>query len=91
MRMQQPNPLLSSPAYGVPEGVVADEHAGVARSVLPLLILVIGLVVATVWFVALPAFDNPPAERSCEVVVLESGAPACVSEKTLQHRHAARR
>ena len=93
MRTQQPNPLLARPAYGVPEGVVANEHASVASSVLPLplLILVIGLAVATVWFIALPAFDKPPAERSCEVVVLKSGAPACVPEKSLRHRHAARR
>jgi hypothetical protein len=48
--------------------------------VLPLLILVVGLAVATVWFVALPALDKPPAKASCEVVVLKSGSPACVPE-----------
>jgi len=47
--------------------------------VLPLLILVIGLAAATVWFVALPALDKPPrAERSCEVFVLKSGSTRCV-------------
>lgn len=78
MGTRQSNRLLASPAYGAPEVAVAHEDSGVASGVLPLLILVIGLAVATVWYVALPAFDNPRAERSCEVVVLTSGAPACV-------------
>jgi hypothetical protein len=34
-----------------------------------------------VWYVALPVFDKPvAAKRSCEVVILESGSPACVRE-----------
>jgi hypothetical protein len=51
--------------------------------VLPLLILVLGLAVAAVWFVALPAFDHQHrTERSCEVVVLRSGSSACVRDPT---------
>jgi hypothetical protein len=52
----------------------------VASSLLPLLILVVGLAAATVWFVALPALDKPPAKRSCEVFVLKSGSTRCVPE-----------
>lgn len=48
---------------------------------LPLLVLVIGLAVATIWFVALPALDKPArAERSCEVFVLASGSTRCVPQ-----------
>ena len=50
--------------------------------VLPLLILVIGLAVATVWYVALPAFDKAPPERSCEVIVLKAGTTRCVPRPT---------
>ena len=46
---------------------------------LPLLILVIGLAAATIWFVALPALDKAPSvERACEVFVLKSGSTRCV-------------
>src|SRR4029450_7303800 len=69
----------AGPAYGLPDPAAngnSTEHSRVASSVLPLLILVVGLAVATVWFVALPALDKPPAKASCEVVVLKSGSPA---------------
>jgi hypothetical protein len=47
--------------------------------VLCLLLLVIGLAAATVWFVVLPTLDKPPtAKRTCEVFVLRSGATKCV-------------
>jgi hypothetical protein len=67
-------------AYGVAGVAVANERPSVtAGNVLPLMILVIGLAVATIWFVALPALDKPPrAGRSCEVFVLESGSTRCV-------------
>jgi hypothetical protein len=39
--------------------------------------LFLGLAAATVWFVALPAFDGPPASPSCEVYVLKSGSTVC--------------
>lgn len=69
------------PPYGGAGVAVASEHSSAPSPMLPLLILFIGLAVATVWFVALPAFDKQPrAERSCEVVILESGSPACVRE-----------
>lgn len=83
MGMRQPARLSPRPAYGVPDVALANEHAGVPSGVLPLLILVIALAVATVWYVALPVFDSTPrAERTCEVVVLKSGATACVSDPT---------
>ena len=54
-----------------------------------ILLIVIGLAVATVWFVALPAFERQPhAKRSCEVVVLESGATRCVRDPTRGSRAA---
>ena len=47
--------------------------------VLPLLILVIGLAAAATWFVALPQLNKPATvQRSCEVIVLESGKSRCV-------------
>jgi hypothetical protein len=46
---------------------------------LPLLALVIGLAGAAIWFVGLPQLDKPaPVQRSCEVIVLESGKTRCV-------------
>jgi hypothetical protein len=62
----------------MPGVAVAEERPSMASGVLPLLILVIGLATATVWFVALPALEKPPAERSCEVVFLRSGSIKCV-------------
>jgi hypothetical protein len=65
--------------YGLPGVAVADERPRAPSNVLPLMILVIGLAVATTWFVALPALDKPArAERSCEVFVLKSGSIKCV-------------
>ena len=63
------------PGYGVPEVAVSSERA--PSGALPLLMLFLGLAAATVWFVALPAFDEPRAKRSCEVYVLKSGSPTC--------------
>ena len=48
-------PALRPGLYGV---TVANEPDGEPNHVLPLLILVIGLAVATLWFVALPALDT---------------------------------
>ena len=63
------------PAYGVDDAAPSRERA--PSGALPLLMLFVGLAAATVWFVALPAFDESPAKPSCEVYVLESGSPAC--------------
>ena len=52
-------------------------HAGDPSPVVPLMILVLGLAVATMWFVALPALDTP-AGRTCEVVFLKSGTTKCI-------------
>jgi hypothetical protein len=40
---------------------------------LPLLVLVVGLAVATLWYVVRPALEaQPVAQRSCEVIILEN-------------------
>jgi hypothetical protein len=65
--------------YG--NGVVVEERSSAIGTVLPLLMLFLALAAATVWYVAVPMFDGPAvAKRSCEVIVLESGSPACVRE-----------
>ncbi len=46
--------------------------------VVPLMILVLGLAVATIWFVALPALDESPPGRTCEVVFLKGGITRCI-------------
>lgn len=80
MGMRQPARLSPTPAYGVPEATLANAPSG-ASGFLPLLLLVVGLAIATAWYVALPAFDQPVAtKRSCEVVVLASGATKCVAK-----------
>ena len=61
------------------DGVAAAERSSEPSNVLPLLILVIGLAAATIWFVALPALNKPlRAEPSCEVFVLKSGSTKCI-------------
>ena len=73
----------SGPVYGLPGDTVADEAPKAPGTVLPLMILFIGLAVATMWFVARPALDKTPrAERSCEVYVLKSGTITCVAKPT---------
>jgi hypothetical protein len=72
---------IAQPAYGLPEAAGADGGSRAPSALIPILLLFIGLAVATVWFVALPALDRPArAERSCEVIVLESGTTKCVRE-----------
>jgi hypothetical protein len=63
---------------------VANDGVSVERSsVLPLLVLVVGLAAATVWLVALPLLDRSPrAERPCEVYVMPSGKVKCVPTST---------
>jgi hypothetical protein len=90
MGMRQPARLSPTLAYGLPEDILASAGSSTGRgrgvaSVIALLVLVLGLAAATVWFVALPALDRAPAGRSCEVVILKSGAPDCVRQQT-SHR-----
>ena len=74
------------PVYGLPGEDAGDEQEDVARRVLPvpLLILCVGLAVATIWFVGRPALDeSPPAAPPCaKVVVSESGAARCADRAT---------
>jgi hypothetical protein len=73
------------PVYG--DAVVVDERPSPLRNLLPVLILFVGLALATVWYVVVPAFDKPAVvKRSCEVVVLKSGTTACVKDPRLQKR-----
>jgi hypothetical protein len=65
-------------AYGLPEVAVASERSGGPSSVIVLLIIVIGLAAATIWFVALPVFHKSVGRPSCEVYVLPSGTTKCV-------------
>jgi 4-amino-4-deoxy-L-arabinose transferase-like glycosyltransferase len=55
--------------YGVP---VANERDGEPSPVLPLLILVIGLAFATLWFVALPALDTGTDRSSATASAVSS-------------------
>ncbi len=48
--------------------------------VIPLLIMVLGLAIATIWFVALPALETPPPGRTCEVVFRKDGTTKCVEK-----------
>jgi hypothetical protein len=69
------------PTYGLPDTAVASERPRLGDEVLPLILLVIALAAATVWYVALPALETrPPAKRSCEVIFLESGKTRCVRD-----------
>jgi hypothetical protein len=66
--------------------VESDERPSGVALALSLLSLVIALAGATIWFVAVPAFAKPSAERTCEVVFLEPGSPSCVEPKVLASR-----
>jgi hypothetical protein len=93
MGMRQPARLSPTLAYGLPEDILASADSSSSGrglgSAFALLVLVLGLAAATVWFVALPALDRAPAGRSCEVVILKSGAPDCVSDITRASEKAA--
>ena len=85
MGMRQPARLSPTLAYGLPEDIVASHSSNSGRgagSVVALVILVLSLAAATVWFVALPALNTTPAGRACEVVITKSGAPECVPHPT---------
>lgn len=88
--MRHPARLSPGASYGLPEAVVETEEPRAPSAALPLLLLVVALAAATVWFVALPALDrsSQPA-RSCEVVVLRSGTTKCVRDprRGLQATH----
>jgi hypothetical protein len=91
MGMRQPARLSPTLAYGLPEDIVASTSSKTGRgagSVVALVVLVLGLAAATVWFVALPALTATPAGRACEVVITKSGAPECVPGPTRGSREA---
>ena len=55
---------LASPVYGLPEGAVPNMSSRGPSPVLPLLLLVVVLAAASVWFVALPAFASAHPSRA---------------------------
>ena len=65
--------------YGLQSLAASDDSQRASSPALPLLILVIGLAAAAIWFVALPAFSKPVAhvKPACDVLVLESGTAVC--------------
>ena len=65
---------------GASGGAVARERG--PSPVIPLLIMVLGLATATIWFVALPALATPAPGRSCEVVFRKDGTTRCVEKPT---------
>jgi hypothetical protein len=91
MGMRQPARPSFRPAYGLP-GVdtASDESArGAPSGAIPLLILVVLLAVATVWFVARPMLESrSEPQRTCEVIVLASGTTKCVHEPARASRAA---
>ena len=70
----------TGPELGVSGVAVADEGPSPNRGVLPLLIVFIGLAVATVWFVVLPTLDKPrpPAGPCGTFIVSKSGSARCI-------------
>ena len=66
-------------ADGVSEIAVGSQEFEGPSPVVPLLMVVIGLAAAAIWFVWLPLIQEPTnAARSCEVYVLPSGHTKCV-------------
>ena len=75
----------AKPLYGVVNVPFADRRAEEeTRTVVALLMLVTVLAVATIWFVALPLFDEPAsAPQDCKTFVLtKSGGIQCIPETT---------
>ena len=65
-------------AYGLPEGAVGSDGVD-ASPVFPLLLVVIALAAAAIWFVWRPLVDKSAnTRRSCEVYVMPSGTTKCV-------------
>ena len=67
---------------GASGGAVERRSEHGPSPVIPLLIMVLGLAIATIWFVALPALDTPPPGRTCEVVFRKDGTTKCVEKPT---------
>ena len=77
---EPPRPDDVRPAEAPPVAVEPPTPSRPASPVLPLLLLVVGLAAAAVWFVGVPQLTKPAAvERGCEVIVLQSGNTKCVT------------
>jgi hypothetical protein len=74
--------------YGLADPAAADERSGPPSGALPLLICVLVLAAATIWFVARPVLDRAPrAQRTCEVFVVKSGTK-CIPTPSLASKPA---
>ena len=67
--------MVSGVVYGSDRSSV---RASEPSPVVPLMVLVLGLAVATMWFVVLPVLEQPPPGRTCEVVFVKNGATRCI-------------
>jgi hypothetical protein len=67
---------------GASGGAAERRSEGGPSPVIPLLVMVLGLAIATIWFVALPALETPPPGRTCEVVFRKDGTTKCVEKPT---------
>ena len=74
----------TGPELGVSGVAVADEEPRPNRGVPLLLIVFIGLALATLWFVVVPALDKPrpPAGPCGTFIVSKSGSARCVDVPT---------
>jgi hypothetical protein len=77
-------------ARGVYTPAANQQPSASSSPFVPLLIMVLGLAIATIWFVAPPMLNQPAqVKRACEVIVLKSGKTRCVptpGTKAAQHK-----
>jgi hypothetical protein len=57
------------------------QERGEPSPFLPLMLLVLGLAVATTWFVVLPRLDESAPGRTCEVIVLPDKSTRCIEPR----------
>jgi hypothetical protein len=88
MDMRQPGQLV----YGRLEDAPAIDEAPHRGTQIALLALIVALGAATVGYIVHPAFRGAPAApaRACEVILLESGSPDCVTRPAVAAAAAAK-
>jgi hypothetical protein len=72
----------TEPDYAAPDVAATHDEPGPNRALLPLLVVFVGLALATVWLVVLPALHTPkaksPARPCASFIVSKSGSARCV-------------
>ena len=72
----------TEPDYAVADAAATNDEQGPNRALLPLLVVFVGLALATVWLVVLPALHTPkpkaPARPCASFIVSKSGSARCV-------------